>query len=50
MFHSVIQYSLLNWDKASKSQLHSIEILQNRFLCASLFHDSRTSVMSCSQQ
>ena len=47
MFHSVIQYSLLNWGRASKSQLHNIKILQNRFLRASLFHDSRTSIMSC---
>ena len=44
MFHSVIQYSLLNWGRASKSQLHNIKILQNRFLRASLFHDSRTSI------
>ena len=44
MFHSVIQYSLLNWGRASKSQLHIIKILQNRFLRASLFHDSRTSI------
>ena len=44
MFPSVIQYSLLNWGRASKSQLHNIKILQNRFLRASLFHDSRTSI------
>ena len=44
MFHSVIQYSLLNWGRASKSQLHNIKILQNRFLRASLFHDYRTSI------
>ena len=44
MFHSVIQNFFLNWGRASKSQLYSIEILQNRFLCASLFLDSRTSV------
>ena len=44
MFHSVIQYSLLNWGRASKSQLHNIKILQNRILRASLFHDSRISV------
>ena len=44
MFHSVIQYSLLNWGRTTKSQLHSIKILQNRFLRSSLFHDSRTPV------
>ena len=44
MFHSVIQYSLFNWVRASKSQLYSIKILRNRFFCANLFHDSRTSV------
>ena len=44
MFHLVIQYSLLNWGRTSKSQLHNIKILQNRFLRASLFHDSRTSI------
>ena len=43
-FHSVIQYSLLNWGRAFKSQLHRIKILQNRFLRASLFLDSRTSI------
>ena len=44
MFHSVIQYSLLNWGGPSKGQLHSIKILQNRFLRASFFHDFRTSL------
>ena len=43
-FHSIIQFSHLNWVRASKSQRHNIKILQNRFLRASLFHDSRTSV------
>ena len=42
MFHSVIQYSLLNWGRASKSQFHNIQIMQNRFLRASLFHESRS--------
>ena len=44
MFYSVIQYSLLNRDRASKSQLHRTKILQHRFLRASLFYDSRISV------
>ena len=44
MFHSVFQYSRLIWGRAFKSQLHSIKIVRNRFLRASLFHDSRTSV------
>ena len=43
MFHSIIQYSLLNWGRAFKIQLHIIKISQNRFLRANFFHYSRTS-------
>jgi len=46
IFHSVIQYSLINWNgrRASKNLIHK-KILQNRFLCASLlFHTVRTPV------
>ena len=44
MFHSVLQYSLINWGRASKHLLYKIITLQNRFLRASLFRPSRFSV------
>ena len=44
MFHSVLQYSLINWGRASKHLLYKIKTLQNRFLRASLFRPSRFSV------
>ena len=37
MFHSHIQYSLLNWGKAAKSHFHKLSILQNKILRACLF-------------
>ena len=36
MFHSHLQYSLLNWDKASKSHYHQLVILQNNIIRACL--------------
>ena len=44
MFHTVSQYSLINWGRASKHLLHKIKTLQIRFLRASLFRPSRYSV------
>ena len=44
MFHSVLQYSLINWGRASKHLLYKIKTLQNHFLRASLFRPSRFSV------
>ena len=44
MFHSVIQYSLINWGRASNHHLYSIKILQNRFLRASLLRPKRFPV------
>ena len=41
MFHSVLQYSLINWGRASKRPLNKIKTLQNRFLRACLFRPSR---------
>ena len=43
-FHSVLQYSLINWGRASKHLLYKIKTLQNRFLRAILFRPSRFSV------
>ena len=37
MFHSHLQYSLLNWGRASKSHYHQLVILQNNILRACLF-------------
>ena len=37
MFHSHIQYSLLNWGRAAKSHYQKISILQNKILRAALF-------------
>ena len=44
MFHSVLQYSVINWGRASKHLLYKIKTLQNRFLRASLFRPSRFSI------
>ena len=37
LFHSNIQYSLLNWGRAAKSYFHNLKILQNKILKAILF-------------
>ena len=37
LFHSTLQYSLLNWGRASKSHLQKLRILQNKIIRASLF-------------
>ena len=37
LFHSQLQYSLLNWGRAAKSNLQKLVILQNKILRASLF-------------
>ena len=37
LFHSHIQYSLLNWGRASKSILYKLKILQSKILRAMLF-------------
>ena len=37
MFHSHLQYSLLNWGRSSKSYLQQLKILQNKVLRAILF-------------
>ena len=37
MFQSTLLYSLINWGRATKSCLHQLEVLQNRFIRASLF-------------
>ena len=37
MFHSHIQYSLINWGRAAKSHYHKLLILQNKILRACLF-------------
>jgi len=44
MFHSIIRYTVIYWGRASKSLLHNVKILQNRFLRASLFHTVHTPV------
>ena len=41
MFHSHIQYSLLNWGRAAKSHFHKLSILQNKILRACLFFPHR---------
>ena len=41
MFHSHIQYSLLNWGRAAKSHFHKLSILQNKILRACLFCSRR---------
>ena len=49
MFHSHIQYSLLNWDRAAKSHFHKLSILQNKILRACLFCSRRydTNLLYC---
>ena len=37
LFHSTLQYSLLNWGRASKSHLQKLKILQNKIIRANLF-------------
>jgi len=39
MFNSIFQYSVINWERASKYHLHKIITIQNRFLRASLFRE-----------
>ena len=41
MFHSHIQYSLINWGRAAKSHYHKLSILQNKILRAYLFRPRR---------
>ena len=41
MLNSVLQYSLINWGRASLCHVQKIKILQNRFLRASLFQKRR---------
>ena len=41
MFNSVLQYSLINWGRASLCHVQKIKILQNCFLRASLFQKRR---------
>ena len=37
LFHSQLQYSLLNWGRATKIHLHKLEILQNKIIRACYF-------------
>ena len=37
MFHSHVQYSILNWGRAAKSNYYKLSILQNKILRACLF-------------
>ena len=41
MSNSILQYSLLNWGRASRCHLQKIKTLHNRFLRASLFRERR---------
>ena len=41
LFHSHIQYSLINWGRASKSILYKLKILQNKILRAMLFYSEQ---------
>ena len=43
LFQSVLLYSLINWGKTTHSCLHQLEVLQNRFLRASLFLPRKTN-------
>ena len=43
MFQSTLLYSLINRGKATKSCLHQLEVLQNRFIRASLFLPKTTT-------
>lgn len=47
MFHSHLQYSLLNWGRAAKTLLHKLEVLQNNILRACFFSSryNRTNVL-----
>ena len=42
LFHSNIQYSLINWGRAAKSYLYNLKILQNKILRTILFCLSRS--------
>ena len=46
MFHSVILYSLINWGRTTNSCLHRLEVLQSKFIRASLFLP-RNSPIDC---
>ena len=52
MFHSHLQYSLLNWGRACKSHYHKLVILQNSILRACLFrplhHPTNSLYSDCS--
>ena len=41
MFHSHIQNSSINWERAAKSHYHKLSILQNKILRACLFRPRR---------
>ena len=43
MFLSTLLYSLINWGRATKSYLHQLEVLRNRFIRASLFLPKTTT-------
>ena len=43
MFQSTRLHSSINWGKATKSCLHQLEVLQNRFIRASLFLPKTTT-------
>ena len=44
MFHVIIVYFLIDWGRASSSLLRKIELLQNKFIRACLFHPRLTHV------
>ena len=46
MFHSVIMYALINWGRTTNSCLHQLEVLQNKFIRASLFLPRNSSIDS----
>ena len=52
MFHSHLQYSLLNWGRACKSHYHKLVILQSNILRACLFrplhHPTNSLYSDCS--
>ena len=41
MFHSHIQYSLINWGRAAENHYHKLSILQNKILRACFFRPRR---------
>ena len=43
LFQSKIQYSILNWGRAAPTLLSSIQVMQNRYIRASLFLPRQTS-------